>query len=250
MTIEEMELRIKSLEKELSELKAEIQKLKVCEEKEEENEEQNITDLIKQTLFEAGVDIRLTGYKYLVEEIKEKITNPDYKLYMVSSSMFSESSSSVEHSIRTAKNKLFKKAIKTKLFKSLFQEYEKIPKNKEFIVVLADYLENIICKKTSKKEIIKKFLGDIGIKRSLLGYNYLVEEILAIIEQPDYKLYQSSIEKFSDSYLNIGVCIGRAKTSAFTKKKSSLLEELFGGNVPTNIEFLMIVSNYIKSNMF
>ena len=31
-----MELRIKSLEKELSELKAEIQKLKVCEEKEEE----------------------------------------------------------------------------------------------------------------------------------------------------------------------------------------------------------------------
>ena len=247
-----MELRIESLEKELSELKAEIQKLKVCEEKEEENEEKDITNLIKQTLFKAGINSRLTGYKYLVEEIKAKITQKNYKPYMVSVSMFSEHSSNIEHAIRTVKKNVFKSSIKTKLFNSLFQEYEKIPVNKEFIIVFADYLENMLYKESEYerlKGVTKKILANIGIQRNLVGYNYLVEEILAIIEQPDYHLYQTSMEKFSDSYSNIGFCLERAKTSAFTKNISPLSRKLFGENVPTNIEFLITVSDYIKSNL-
>lgn len=148
-----MELRIKSLEKELSELKAEIQKLKVCEEKEEENEEKDITNLIKQTLFKAGINSSLIGYKYLVEEIKAKITQKNYETYMVSVRMFSERSSNIEHAIRTVKQNVFKSSIKTKLFNSLFQEYEKIPKNKEFIIVFADYLENMLYKESEYERL-------------------------------------------------------------------------------------------------
>lgn len=40
-----------------------------------------------------------------------------------------------------AKEKAFEKEEKSELFQKMFGEYSKIPSNKEFIVILADYIE-------------------------------------------------------------------------------------------------------------
>ena len=99
--------------------------------------------LIKKFLRYFGIEPGTNGYDYLIEEIIAKIKQPTCKLYWNSVQNFSKSYSSVNSNIRLVKTKAFRKG-ESELLKKLFCGYNKIPSNKEFIAILADYIKNNI----------------------------------------------------------------------------------------------------------
>ena len=108
----------------------------------EPKEEKKVTkSLVKEILRDVGIAPCYKGYKYLIEEIINKIEYPDGKLYCNSAQKYTISKSCIVSCIRIVKEKTFKKEEKSELFQKLFGEYSKIPSNKEFIVILVDYIE-------------------------------------------------------------------------------------------------------------
>ena len=239
----------------------------------EEDTDQNkiVTVTTQKILKEIGIKEKWDGYDFLLEEIISKIKEPNVKLYMASTKKFSRDYYSVGCCIRMAKERALKNEEKSELTKMLFQGCNQIPTNKKFITVLANYVEeltsrndaeevkNTVKKYEDKKEqdekefriIIKKFLGDFGIIPGTNGYEYLIEEIMAKMKQPDCKLYWNSVQIFSKSYSNVSSNIKLVKTKAFRKGESELLKKVFCGchKIPPNKDFIAILVDYIKNNV-
>lgn len=99
---------------------------------------------------------------------------------------------------------------------------------------------------------IKKYLDELGIPQSLIGYDYLAEEIEAFVLEPKSKLYESSVKKFSQTPARVERAIRWARKRTFEKNSENLLlEKLFGGYAeePSNKEFIVTVANYIRDRM-
>ena len=96
----------------------------------------------------------------------------------------------------------------------------------------------------SLEKNVKKYLDELGIPQSLLGYVYLTQEIAAFVLDPKSKLYDNSVTKFSQTY-----SIRFAKEKAFRKKSESLLVKKLFVDEPSNKEFIVTVANYIRDQM-
>ncbi len=268
MTKMELEMRINVLEKILRQLKEELQRYNQSETGINE-ERRNETEITKAVLDEIGVRRGLSGYDYLVNEIIETIENPKSKLYNNTCKKFSTKYFVVERDIRTVKLNVFKNK-KNTLITTLFKEYQEVPTNRKFIQILAQYINELlnneeegkILKDINKaeqneikayvKSITRKCLDDVGIKLKLKGYDYLVEEIIARIEDPSCKLYLSAAQKYSEPYYNVNINIKNAKIKAFKKEsQTELLKNLFQtySEIPSNKEFINVLACYVEETM-
>lgn len=268
MTKMELEMRINVLEKILRQLKEELQRYNQSETGINE-ERRNETDITIEVLDAIGVNRGLNGYNYIVNEIIETIENPKSKLYNNTCKKFSTRYFVVERDIRTVKLNVFKNK-KNTLITTLFKEYQEVPTNRKFIQILAQYINELlnneeegkILKDINKaeqneikayvKSITRKCLDDVGIKLKLKGYDYLVEEIIARIEDPSCKLYLSAAQKYSEPYYNVNINIKNAKIKAFKKEsQTELLKNLFQtySEIPSNKEFINVLACYVEETM-
>ena len=268
MTKMELEMRINVLEKILRQLKEELQRYNQSETGINE-ERRNETDITIEVLDAIGVNRGLNGYNYIVNEIIETIENPKSKLYNNTCKKFSTRYFVVERDIRTVKLNVFKNK-KNTLINTLFKEYQEVPTNRKFIQILAQYINELlnneeegkILKDINKaeqneikayvKSITRKCLDDVGIKLKLKGYDYLVEEIIARIEDPSCKLYLSAAQKYSEPYYNVNINIKNAKIKAFKKEsQTELLKNLFQtySEIPSNKEFINVLACYVEETM-
>lgn len=268
MTKMELEMRINVLEKKLRQLKEELQRYNQSETG--INEERRYeTDITIEVLDAIGVNRGLNGYNYIVNEIIETIENPKSKLYNNTCKKFSTKYFVVEKDIRTVKLNVFKNK-KNTLITTLFKEYQTVPTNKKFIQILAHYIKELlnneeerkILKEMNKdeqnenkvyvKSITRKCLDDVGIKVKFRGYDYLVEEVVARIEDSSCKLYWSAAQKYSEPYCNVNINIKNAKIKAFKKEtQTELLKNLFHtySQIPSNKEFINVLAYYVEENM-
>lgn len=268
MTKMELEMRINVLEKILRQLKEELQRYNQSETG--INEERRYeTDITIEVLDAIGVNRGLNGYNYIVNEIIETIENPKRNLYNNTCKKFSTRYFVVERDIRTVKLNVFKNK-KNTLITTLFKEYQEVPTNRKFIQILAQYINELlnneeegkILKDINKaeqneikayvKSITRKCLDDVGIKLKLKGYDYLVEEIIARIEDPSCKLYLSAAQKYSEPYYNVNINIKNAKIKAFKKEsQTELLKNLFQtySEIPSNKEFINVLACYVEETM-
>lgn len=262
MTKMELEMRLIGIEKMVLQLIEEIQN-------EEETEQEQIVEVTtKDVLKDLGANTRLQGYDYLVEEIMEKINNPKTKSYLKAAKKFGKDYSVIEHCIRTVKINILKNREKSELVQNIFKEQCESITNKEFITILADYIENLISLRTKiignleknhedgknamHKNLVKKCLKEVGIIPGTKGYDYLTEEIIAKIELPYSKLYWNSAQKFSVSYYKVNTNIRNAKIKAFEKNpQTEFLKNLFRGysKIPSNKEFISILADYVEKNI-
>lgn len=261
-------MRINVLEKILRQLKEELQRYNQSETGINE-ERRNETDITIEVLDAIGVNRGLNGYNYIVNEIIETIENPKSKLYNNTCKKFSTRYFVVERDIRTVKLNVFKNK-KNTLITTLFKEYQEVPTNRKFIQILAQYINELlnneeegkILKDINKaeqneikayvKSITRKCLDDVGIKLKLKGYDYLVEEIIARIEDPSCKLYLSAAQKYSEPYYNVNINIKNAKIKAFKKEsQTELLKNLFQtySEIPSNKEFINVLACYVEETM-
>ena len=253
---EKKQMQLIAIEQIISQLVKDIQDPKTDEE-EKTQQQTNTVVLTEKLLNEIGVDIWLRGYNYLREEILRKIENPNCKLYGNSEGYFK-----IEHCIRVVKEKVFANRENNELLKKLFWKYNKIPSNKEFIIILANHVKkemkinNIVEQDDetiidSKELLIKKLFKDLETDFEIREIEYLVEEIFARVEQPDCKLYWNSVSKFSTAYPKVESAIRRVKTKVFKNiEKSDFLKNLFkkySCKIPSNKEFIEVLADYVRS---
>ena len=268
MTKLELEMRINVLEKMLRQLKEDLKQYNQSETGIQE-ERRNETEITKEVLEAIGVKRGLNGYDYLVNEIIERIENPKNNLYYNTCKKFSTKYFVVERDIRTVKLNVFKNK-KNTIVKTLFKEYQAVPTNRIFIQILAHYIKELLNneeerkilietnkdeqdeKKAYVKSVTRKCLDDIGIKLKFRGYDYLVEEIIARIENPCCKMYLNAAQKYSEPYYNVNINIKNAKIKAFEKEsQTELLKNLFQtySEIPSNKEFINTLVYYVEEKI-
>jgi two-component system response regulator (stage 0 sporulation protein A) len=113
-------------------------------------------------------------------------------------------------------------------------------------------------KKLDLKITISKYLKELGVPASLLGYEYLQEAIELVISDKSYikaictRLYSTIAKKHDRTIGSVERGIRRAKEISMVRGNWELINKMFGYSidadkgVPTNKEYIATIADYIK----
>lgn len=248
------------------------------------NKEMIQLDIIDTMLKDLGINSKYFGYSYLKASILEAIKfykdNPKKTLYVTKdiyptiAKKYNISIANVEYNIRTIINNISKiqNSISNKqndITKALYDGNNISYSNSQFINALVQYFyekqATIVLEQTSPQiTVIESILNELGIPRNYVGFNYLRDALLQVINvynsKPKKRLsfakevYPAIAEKYGVSPENINLCISNIITKIeclISKNTNDVIFYLYPTKSESysNIEFFHKLVSYYYSKI-
>ena len=122
--------------------------------------------------------------------------------------------------------------------------------------------ENPKMKERQLKKEITKLMRELGIPANLLGYYYIRETIILILQREDSYvnqevkvLYPDIAKKFNTTWQRVERAIRHCIEVSFTRGNLKKIDEIFGYTIsfekgrPTNSEFLFLLADEIENKI-